>query len=61
MYAWSCKYSAGGGQHLFGRCSMLISTLRLSKDQPEDGPTNTAKTCCWNYNVIEFNKMQCCV
>jgi len=24
----------------------------LSKDQPEDGPTNWAETCRWNYNLI---------
>jgi len=52
MYAWGSKYSAGGGLHLFVRYSMLMSTLHLSKDQPEDGPTNRAKTCCWNYNLI---------
>ena len=27
-------------------------TLHLSKDQPEDGPTNRAETCQWNYYVI---------
>jgi len=27
-------------------------TLHLSKDQPEDGPTNRAETCRWNYNLM---------
>jgi len=24
----------------------------MSKGQPEDGPTNWAETCRWNYNLI---------
>jgi len=26
-------------------------TLKLSKDQPEDVPTNWVETCRWNFNV----------
>jgi hypothetical protein len=33
----------------------------MSKDQPEDDPTKWAETCRWNYNLIQFNKIQSCV
>ena len=26
---------------------------RLSKDQPEDSPTNWVETCPWNYNLMQ--------
>jgi len=29
-------------------------TLHLSKDQPEDSPTNKVETCRWNYNIINY-------
>jgi hypothetical protein len=48
------------------RCKLIMvsiyeinCTLHLSKGQPEDGPTNWAETCRWNYN--KFNKIQSCV
>jgi hypothetical protein len=37
------------------RDSIINCTLHLSKDQPEDGPTNWAETCRWNYNLIYQN------
>ena len=43
---------------IFRQVECKNCTLHLSKDQPEDGPTNRAETCHWNYNLIQFNKIQ---
>ena len=33
----------------------------LSKDQPEDGPTNWAETCRQNYNLIKYKVLLGCI
>jgi hypothetical protein len=33
----------------------------LFKDEPEDGPTNRAETCPWNYNPIKYKVVYDCI
>jgi hypothetical protein len=45
--------------HKLEALSVVHSTC--SKDRPEDGPTNWAKTRSWNYSLMWFGKIQSCV
>ena len=36
-------------------------TLHLFKEQPEDGPTNWAETCSWNYSLIKYKVVYDCI
>jgi len=41
--------------------SVINCTVHLSRDQPEDGPTNRVETCHWNYNVIKYKLVSDCI
>jgi hypothetical protein len=41
--------------------ALPIVQSTLSKDQPEDCPTNWAETCHWNYNLIKYKVLPGCI